>query len=224
MSSRNLSEFTVIQLKDKLRELGLSSVGNKAELINRLIEADPTGERTETVSEMPEASATQGDQSESDVRVPIMTSHEREIEMCRREKEMAERELQLARRELELIREMQQLNLAERGQARRENAYNDHPRASIAAIADLLGSFDGSVGDYKIWEEQLKLLKTTYRLTDEYVKILIGMRLKGNAAQWLHSRPEHIGLPIDDLLDRLREMYDHRPSRILLRKRFEERN
>lgn len=224
MSAKNPSDFTVVQLKEKLRDLGLSPLGNKAELIGRLLEADPTGERTGTVSEMPEASVTQGSQSESDARVPAMTSHEREIEMYRREKELAERELQLARRKLELVREMQQLNSTERGQARREHAYNDHPRASIAAIADLLGSFDGSVGDYKIWEEQLKLLKTTYHLTDEYVKILIGMRLKGNAAQWLHSRPEHIGLPVDDLLNKLREMYDHRPSRILLRKKFEERN
>lgn len=222
MSAKNPSDFTVSQLKEKLRELGLSPVGNKAELINRLIEADPLGEVAETASEMPEASAVQENQSEFEARTPIMASHyEREIEMYRREKELAERELQLARRELELVRE-QQLNSAERSQARRESAFHDVPRASIAAIADLLGRFDGSIGDYKIWEEQLKLLRTTYHLTDEYVKILIGMRLKDKAAEWLHSKPEHIGLPIDDLLDKLREMYDHRPSRILLRKKFEE--
>lgn len=50
---------------------------------------------------------------------------------------MAERELQLARRELELIRGMQQLNSTERNQPRRESAFHDLPRASIAAIADL---------------------------------------------------------------------------------------
>lgn len=95
-------------------------------------------------------------------------------------------------------------------------------KASITAIADLLSCFDGSSGDYAVWEMQLKLLKTTYRLSDEYVKILIGMRMKGKAAEWLHSKPQHIELPIDDLLDEMRDMYDHRPSKILLRRQFEE--
>lgn len=105
---------------------------------------------------------------------------------------------------------------------RRENA-SDLLRVSINAIADLLGSFDGNIGSYKNWKEQLKLLRATYRLTDEHVKILIGMRLKGKASEWLHSKPEHIKLPEDSLLDEMQEMYDHRPSKIILRKRFEER-
>lgn len=62
-----------------------------------------------------------------------------------------------------------------------------------------------------------------YRLSDECAKILIGMRLKGKAAEWLHSKPQHSELSVDDLLSEMREMYDHRPSKILLRKQFEER-
>lgn len=226
MNAKDPSDLTMSQLKEKLRELGLSSVRNKTELISRLIEADPLGKLIERMSEIPEASATQRDQSEFDAGATNLTSHyKREIEMYRREKELAERELQIARRELELVREMQQLNSGERNQARRENASYDLPRVSIVAIADvLLGCFDGSIGNYKIWEEQLKLIKATYHLTDEYVKILIGMRLKGKDAEWLHSKSQHIGLPVDELLGKLREMYDHRPSKILLRKQFEERS
>lgn len=98
---------------------------------------------------------------------------------------------------------MQRLSMANRDQEmRRENA-SDPLRVSINAIADLLGSFDGNIGSYKNWKEQLKLLRATYRLTDEHVKILIGMRLKGKASEWLHSKPEHIELPEDSLLDEM---------------------
>jgi len=106
------------------------------------------------------------------------------MEMYRREKELAKRELQFVRRELEMVREMQRLGMAERDQAAgRGSASYDFPRASVTAIGDLLSSFDGSTGDYENWEKQLKLLRATYRLSDEYVKILIGMRLKGKASE-----------------------------------------
>lgn len=206
------------QLREKLRELGFSSTGNRDELINRLIEADPSGQWIKGTSEMPQASVTtQEDESESDARAPALTSqYEREIEMYRREKELAEREVQFARRELELVREMQRMITVERGQAaERGNIFHDSPKVSIAAIADLLSCFDGSVGSYEVWEKQLKLIKTTYHLADEYVKILIGMRSKGKASEWLQSKPQHIEMSVDDLLNEMREMYDHRPSKIL---------
>lgn len=50
------------------------------------------------------------------------------------------------------------------------------------------------------------------------------MRLKGKAAEWLHSKPQHIGMSIVFLLSEMRgRMYDLRPSKTLLKKRFEER-
>lgn len=112
MSAKNPSDFTVSQLKEKLRELGLLSTGNKAELINRLVEADPSGKWTRGIPEIMQASVTtQVDQSETYVEAPTLASHyERKIEMYRWEKELAERELQFVRRELELAREMQRLN------------------------------------------------------------------------------------------------------------------
>lgn len=153
----------------------------------------------------------------------ITSQCDREIELLRRERELAERELQL-QRELELAREMRRLTTAERDQATgRGNISHDYPRANITVIADLLSCFDGSVGNYEVWEKQLRLIKTTYHLVDEHVKILIGMRLKRKASEWLHSKPQYIELSVDNLLSEMQEMYDHRPSKILLRKQFEER-
>jgi len=223
----NPADLTVSQLKEKLRDLGLPSTGSKAELISRLSGANPSSSyNIEETPAMTEASATiQRNRDDSEVGTSRLASHyERELEIFRREKELVDRELQLARRELELLREMQQRNASEPEQTtRRENSSNGISKINITAIADLLGYFDGNTGDYEIWEKQLKLLKATYHLSDEHAKILVGMRLKGRALSWLHSKPQHIELPLDILLNEMREMYDHRPSRMRLRKQFEER-
>lgn len=202
--------------------MSLSSTGNKADLIMRITEADPSGAWMTGIPGTSETEAIRENLSESGAEAQT-PRYEREIEMYRREKELAERELSLVRRELELTREMQRLNMGERERtADREDISHEHPKPSIKAIGDLLGPFDGS-SDYEVWEKQLKLLKTTYHLTDEYAKILVGMRLKGKAVEWLHFKSQHIGLPLETLLSEMREMYDQRPSKIELRKKFEER-
>lgn len=43
------------------------------------------------------------------------------------------------------------------------------------------------------------------------------------ALQWLHSRLEHIEMSFDDLLASMRNIYDNRPSKALLKKQFEDR-
>ena len=86
--------------------------------------------------------------------------------------------------EIELLRESQQLIFTSPSQLmERENTSHDVAKASISAIAEFLSYF-GSIGDYENWELQLKLLKKTYCLSDDYMKILIGMRLKGKASEW----------------------------------------
>ncbi|XP_025997281.2 uncharacterized protein LOC113005666 [Solenopsis invicta] len=67
------------------------------------------------------------------------------------------------------------------------------------------------------------MLRRTYRLDDEHTRILIGMRLKGKALEWLHSKAEYMEISLEALLHELRTMFDHRPSRVALRKKFEER-
>lgn len=49
------------------------------------------------------------------------------------------------------------------------------------------------------------------------------MRLKGKVLEWLHSKPELVEITVEALLCEIKTMFDHRPSRIVLRKKFEER-
>lgn len=53
------------------------------------------------------------------------------------------------------------------------------------------------------------------------MRILIGMRLKGKALEWLHLKSEFVEISVEALLCEIK--FDHRPSRIALRKKFEER-
>ncbi|XP_011860261.1 PREDICTED: uncharacterized protein LOC105557594 isoform X3 [Vollenhovia emeryi] len=57
----------------------------------------------------------------------------------------------------------------------------------------------------------------------DLTKVMMGSRLKGKALEWLHSRSEYIAMPVNDLLGKLREMFYHRPSKILTRRQFEQR-
>jgi len=66
-------------------------------------------------------------------------------------------------------------------------------------------------------------LKTTYQLEDDAARLLIGMRLKDKALEWLHSKPEYVAMPFDVLLGELQAMFQHRQSRVTTRKIFEER-
>jgi len=84
-------------------------------------------------------------------------------------------------------------------------------RASITAIAELLGYFDGENDSCEMWEKQVRLLMTTYELQDNLVKILIGSRLKGRAAEWFRSRPEYIEMSTNDLLLAMRAMFSLPP-------------
>lgn len=172
----------------------------------------------------------------------------REIEIYRREKELAERELALARREIELLRLMQSggtnvltgassgdtpgKNQTPRGASsmnrRSVNEEDDFlirpTRVNVNAVADLLSHFNGDAEIFETWEKQVKFLRAAYRLNDELTKILIGMRLKGRVSEWFHSKPEYIEMTPDAILDGLRGMFYHRPNKIIMRRRFEERS
>lgn len=118
----------------------------------------------------------------------------RELEVCRREKEIAERELQLAQPEIALLRGRQDASSASHERKEKmpisgSTVTVPHPWLNLVAIANLLAEFDGSTGDFDTWERQVRLLKTTYQLEDDYAKILIRMKLKKKALEWFHSKP-----------------------------------
>lgn len=136
----------------------------RAELIARLLEADPSG--TWLNSEQSEGnddieSARQADASDAQ---PTTSRQQREADLCRREKELAERELAIVRLELETTRKMQTERAAEDNrlrqptcngeasiegeQVRPTTANRGHDfigpiRTNITAVVDLLGVFNG---------------------------------------------------------------------------------
>lgn len=243
---KNPSDFTVAELKERLKNLGLSVAGSKNDLIGRLMEADPEGGwlresvlRIDAQNEMSqggEASAN-ASESRSAVEMPGAGGAEvlREMEIIRREKELLERELALARREVEFLREREGRRegfeaterRVDRGEARRgadlTGAIGMAARPSITAIAELLAHFDGASDSWEVWEKQVRLLASTYFLQDEMVKILIGAKLKGRAAEWFRSKPEHLEMSTNDLLAKMKAMFDHRPNKLARKKEFEGR-
>jgi len=224
---RDPSKYTVEALKELLKKRNLPTSGTKSELISRLMEDDPSGEWLRSNDE--EFRDWRGD-AESIPQAGFsstqsMDARRMEIELYRREKEVAERELELARREIEMmrnqLRECAIINENSNGNITRIRSVQ--PKVNITAIADLLSHFDGKSVNYNTWENQIRLLKTTYQLEDDAARLLIGMRLKGKALEWLHSKPEYVAMPFDVLLGELRAMFQHRQSRVTTRKIFEER-
>lgn len=106
------NDFTMIELKDALRERGLPTKGAKAELIQRLSEQDPNvwtilGEKlnkvpgeegtsaatSETTGESIEEEDTTSILGEDPGAVPVGPAYEqRELELISRERELIERE------------------------------------------------------------------------------------------------------------------------------------
>lgn len=216
--------FTVAELKERLKVRGLVVAGAKSDLVARLMEADPAG------SWMAERRGRDADSDGEDVECGD-ASQRREVDFYRRERELVERELELARREIAMLRAMQREDPASRveagpmadGDVGVSEMSRTSMRMNITTIADLLSEFDGVSNNFNTWEKQLRFLRATYRLEDDHVKVLIGMRLKKKALEWFHSRPEYLSLPLEQIIDKLRAMFQHRESRIVLRRKFESR-
>jgi len=227
---RNMSDpnrFKVAHLKEQLQKRQLPATGNKSELIVRLQRADFEGHwmrelenRVENVAASVEIEAGEGASSTlpqvnvSGNRDETSDETLRELEWLRREQRLLERELQVAERENRLLR-----NAA----SDRENRPEVQSKISVKAVSDLLSEFNGSEGLYQNWEKQLRLLMRTYQLDSNNAKVLLGMRLKGKAAEWFHSCPEHIELSIEEILTEMKKMFDCRQSRLKRRRRFEKR-
>lgn len=217
MSARTASDLSLGELKDELRKLGLSTSG-KSELIIRLNRVNPSGIWTEKLPEEQEARSTED-----------MTTNEGNITRIQAQLEKYSHDRRVLEEELNTRQLRQELESLRAGTARASGArIEEEPgptqsKVSINAIAELLVTFDGTMGNFETWEKQLRLVRRTYRLSDEHTKLLIGMRLKGKALEWLHSKPQFLEISVKALLCELKTMFDHRPSRMKLRKDFEER-
>ncbi|XP_077270869.1 uncharacterized protein LOC143902051 [Temnothorax americanus] len=234
----------VLQLKELLQERQLPTSGSKAELIARLQATEPDNDWinelraigvVQNQDESKQHEDTAGDRrreaehtSISDIEHASERSERdrranrggtlpedvvREMEFMRREQALMQREMRMLERENQMLRN-----------APRNDAGPEVPsKHSVKAICELLSDFQGKEGIFRNWEKQARLLIATYRLDDNSAKILIGARLKDKALEWFHSRPEHVELSANDILLEMRKMYDHRQSKLKLRKQFEER-
>ena len=135
------------------------------------------------------------------------------MDLLRREADLMRRELELARRENEILR----------NSPRSVSSASDRPKVGIKVLGDLLGDFDGSGHTHPTWEKQVRQLRTTFDLDDDTTKVLIGTKLRGRALQWLHSKSQHIEMSLEMLLSELKKMFGHQPSKLTLRKQFEDR-
>ncbi|XP_071574019.1 uncharacterized protein [Temnothorax nylanderi] len=221
-------DFSVNTLKQKLKRLGLSTSGNKSELIGRIMQADPEGTWMDEDDEMAQdnqeiartftTSQVTGNAEDQRSVLPAETGrldYAQELEFMRREKLLMERELDLMRRENELLR-----NTSPRSHDSERIAKS---QINIKAIGELLGEFTGIDSNFEQWERQLRFLSETYELDDNTAKILLGSRLKGKVQNWLHSKPELLQMTLDDFLKEMKAMFDYRPNKIDLRKQFEAR-
>lgn len=117
-------KFTVPQLKEVLKRLGLSPKGNKPDLLKRLFEHDPAGTWKQWVEKIPvdgmlteeeatmQSCAEDGDGAEAEEEMqqrrisqyPLRQEElrDRELEILRRERDIMQRELEILRREREV--------------------------------------------------------------------------------------------------------------------------
>ncbi|XP_071650662.1 uncharacterized protein [Temnothorax longispinosus] len=168
---------------------------------------------------------------------------ERELDLLRRERDLVVRELEVLRIENATLRDTMGQRAVEREVPASSGESSGSPiqwsitqsvtaplpqatvrqRPNINAICELLSEFKGTSDVYWRWEKQFKLLCTTYELDDRAARILVGMKLKDQALKWFHSKPEHLEISVEELLEEMRKMFDHRPARIILKRNFEKR-
>ncbi|XP_011859611.1 PREDICTED: uncharacterized protein LOC105557076 [Vollenhovia emeryi] len=201
LTIREITTITVAELRTKLHALQLPISGTKAELIARLNEFDPSEEWRRN-----------GDEQ------PMILPNERNAEELHREVDLPNREHEVLRRELEITR--RELAMA-RARNNDEHPPNGHSRTNIRMLSELLKEFSGAHDGYWQWEQQARFFKDTYQLDDDSARILLGLKLRGSASEWFHSSPEHLEMTFGELLSKMKDMYDHRPTMRTLRRQFE---
>ncbi|EZA49030.1 hypothetical protein X777_12838 [Ooceraea biroi] len=226
-----VSGYKVTQLKDILKELNLPTTGMKVELIARLTTVDPetlaetlsifeAGAMTVDVED--EAAARQGDAAITSVGHGIGERTDRlENRNDIDAQNLIQRELDLLRRENALLQ--RELRWAERsgsGVATNASRTPAPPVVRIRDISDMLADFNG---DKDTWKGQAGILRTTYQLTEDAMKMLLSSRLKGKAQEWYHSTATHLQLSVDELFERMDRIFNQRRTRLELRRSFEKR-
>ncbi|KOX74541.1 hypothetical protein WN51_01115 [Melipona quadrifasciata] len=229
-TSECAADLTVAELKEKLRSIGLKTTGKRNELVCRLLNADSSetcvreeSEIQEILQETSKATSETNipERSRDDTLMKRMDEFEKLIQVitvgiASMRQEFGNIQLaQSATKETEMLTRNKRAD--KKQVSRTQKTWN------VSAIADYLAEFTGEFDGYDRWEKQLKLLKETYQLDEEETKRLAILKLKGKALEWFHSKPDHVAMSIDMLLQELESMYRHYPNTIVMRKKFESR-
>lgn len=221
------AKVTVSMLKEKLRELNLSTTGVKAELLNRLLSAGVTEEEIQvtTVVEREEQESNEQRSTtpveevhmEQLVRAPTHaeTVESAEIASLRREKELFEKEVQLLKYERELMR-LGAL-LPEQNLPTTQSAV-----ASWRDAKDMLSDFDGTINCDR-WVRQAEQFVHAYEMNNHTAKAFLTSKLKSKALRWYHAQEDCVEMSYEMLLRRLRKMFGHQISSLELRRQCEKR-
>lgn len=238
----------MVELKEALRERGMATSWTKIELIKRLRDYNPKvweeiavkrrdAPRTTDLSgsedarrpveddEVAEEAATGGEARALEERAGIAAfgAEERDhamrmdLVLLRQEKELWEREQRLLQQELEMLRN----SPATRSTSADGSVIS--VSGGVRNLKELLPEFDGTDNAFWRWRQQLQLLRRSYHLDDNSMRILISSRLKGRALSWFYSRAEYLLLSAEELLNEMEQMFDLRPGKLALRREFESR-
>lgn len=134
----------------------------------------------------------------------------RKLELIWKEKALLE--LQLARRE------------AKHGEFRpssRRIKRNDEVRLKLNEIKELVDYFDDSSGSFENWKKQVRFIKRSCNLSNDFTKALVSSKLKRKTIEWFHSRSDFLEVSLETF--GYEEMFDHRPAEMILRRQFEQR-
>jgi len=171
------TNLKIAEIKEILKEHNLPTAGNKTDLLNRLLDADPTGEwirgkeaNVNFTTEFSEDDANQ-EEDEEVASVPVSRQNlrfETNAELTEQQRKARADALELAmlRKEIDLMkREIESL---------RSQPLNDEPRLmanvtsgpSIKSIGELISDFDGTNSDFQQWKRQINQICRIYKLDD----------------------------------------------------------
>lgn len=145
----------------------------------------------------------------------------RDLERIRQENELMRRQLEEVRRERNRTERSVPVVISGNNGTGSDVAM---PRPSITAPKELLSEFSGTDDTFDNWRKQLELVRVAYHLDDNLTRILIGMKLKQKALKWFHAKSENLEIPVAELVERIKKMFDHRPAKIELRRKLEKRS
>ncbi|XP_037727955.1 uncharacterized protein LOC119558615 [Drosophila subpulchrella] len=111
-------------------------------------------------------------------------------------------------------------------EAARPNTTIFNNNSLVTTVKEMLPPFDGAVNSkvpVNTWIAQLNAIIKMYKLSEDITRMLVMSKLKDRAQIWLYSSENFLSLPAQDLLTQLAEAFQSKESKIMSRRKFQER-